>query len=413
MQILILLRKYEDGFANMQIMVPKTELVLYNKNDLYAGMQKIREVLWVKSHIHTKEDLFTWLFSYTEYENICMEYYKTYKAFMPDFIREEKLKQLDLDVIDTMHPYIKDSYSYKGVDSSFPCHENRNYDSQNFIDDDEAFSVLKHPRYHNCTIHSHTFFEFIFVFHGTCRNIIFKEKNQELILSKNDVILIPPNILHKIIVDDDSIVLNILVRLEWMRDYILQNLPIKHRISQQISEMVIHKRFHSTIVFRQACLNMVRNALYDMILEYCSNTVYRNELISLAFCKFLLLLMSYSDIDTIYADCSTKLSQLVPSVVSYINQNYAIVKCRDIADHFHFTQSHLNQTFQQIMGISLHKYLFSVKLKEACKLLANTALPVNEVADLVGYKDSAGFNRAFKQEYGMTPLQYRKQNQIL
>ncbi len=364
----------------------------------------------MESHIHSKEDLFTWLFSYTEYESICMDYYKKHNCFIPDFIREEKLKLLNMDVIDTMHPYTSSSYTYKGLDYGFSCHESRNYNPKNFIDEEDAFSVLKHPRYHNCTIHSHTFFEFVYVFYGTCRNIVFKEKNQELILNTNDVILIPPDTLHRIIVDDSSIVLNILIRFEWMLNHILPNLPIKHQITQQLSKMAIHKNFHSAIIFRHACLAIIKNALYEMILEYCNDTTYRNELITLAFCKFLLLLMNYSDIEMIHSDYSAGLSQLIPSIVSYINQNYAAIKCRDIAEYFHFTQSYLNHTFQQIMGMSLNQYLLSVKLKEACKLLTNTVLPVNEIADLTGYKDSASFNRAFKSEYHKTPLQYRKES---
>ena len=52
-------------------------------------------------------------------------------------------------------------------------------------------------------------------------------------------------------------------------------------------------------------------------------------------------------------------------------------------------------------------YLARVRLDVAAQLLRETSLPVNHVADRVGYTSEAAFSRAFKQHYGQPPARWR------
>lgn len=46
-------------------------------------------------------------------------------------------------------------------------------------------------------------------------------------------------------------------------------------------------------------------------------------------------------------------------------------------------------------------------MKHACAMLKDTNQTVESIADSVGYESVEHFNRLFKKEYGMTPIQYR------
>ena len=48
---------------------------------------------------------------------------------------------------------------------------------------------------------------------------------------------------------------------------------------------------------------------------------------------------------------------------------------------------------------------------EASKILKATELPITHIALEVGYKNQSTFNKVFKERYGMTPKEYRLQNQ--
>lgn len=362
------------------------------------------------TQIHTLEDLYSWLYTYTYYEQLCMDYYKKHKMLIPDFIRDEQIKNHTPNILDTMRP-IRESSKTNTADVII-YHEKSAFNEKNFINDEDAFTVLKHPRYHNGTIHSHDFFEFAFIFSGQCKNSFFSEDNQEIILKTNDAIMITPHTYHKIIVNDESIVIYILIRFSWMATHVIPNLPQNHPVTMQLSKMIIDKSSDTSIIFHLPNLSLIRNALCDLILEYCSKTACKNEIVNLSFCKFLLLLMIYGETESIQPGYHSKLSQLVPSIITYINQNYASITCGEIADHFHFTLSHLNKTFRKVMNTSLNQYLIGVKMDKACELLSTTRMPINEIALLIGYADSPCFNRAFRQIKQISPNQYRKEKSV-
>jgi len=60
------------------------------------------------------------------------------------------------------------------------------------------------------------------------------------------------------------------------------------------------------------------------------------------------------------------------------------------------------------LGKSVAEYLASVRLDAARALLADTFLPVGEIAERSGYADASAFSRAFKQGFGVAPSEFRK-----
>lgn len=65
--------------------------------------------------------------------------------------------------------------------------------------------------------------------------------------------------------------------------------------------------------------------------------------------------------------------------------------------------------FKMLVGQSMFEYLTSVRVQLACQLLADTALPLYEVASRVGYESDLAFTRTFKKRLGQTPTHFRKQ----
>ncbi|HEX4086791.1 MAG TPA: AraC family transcriptional regulator [Chthoniobacteraceae bacterium] len=53
------------------------------------------------------------------------------------------------------------------------------------------------------------------------------------------------------------------------------------------------------------------------------------------------------------------------------------------------------------------RYLKQLRITESCRLLAETALPIYEIAHMVGFADELYFSRRFHRELGMAPREYR------
>lgn len=69
---------------------------------------------------------------------------------------------------------------------------------------------------------------------------------------------------------------------------------------------------------------------------------------------------------------------------------------------------HFCRRFRAATGSSFAAYLRGLRLATARRLLADTALPVAEVADAVGWADSNNFCRLFRAAYGDSPGRWRR-----
>ena len=72
------------------------------------------------------------------------------------------------------------------------------------------------------------------------------------------------------------------------------------------------------------------------------------------------------------------------------------------------SKTQLNRKVQSIVGMTPLQFIRSVRLKRAAQLLKTTGCSVNEIADLTGFNTIKYFNLHFKEEFGMTPTQFRE-----
>lgn len=64
--------------------------------------------------------------------------------------------------------------------------------------------------------------------------------------------------------------------------------------------------------------------------------------------------------------------------------------------------------FQLATGMSPLEYVHALRLEEAKQMLEAGDLPIEAIANEVGYEDAAFFSRLFKRKVNLTPAQYRK-----
>lgn len=79
------------------------------------------------------------------------------------------------------------------------------------------------------------------------------------------------------------------------------------------------------------------------------------------------------------------------------------------ADALRVTRDRLGSAVRRATGLSPQAYLHQGLIREACELLANTGMPVAQVAFRLGFSDAAYFNRFFSAKTGQSPGRYRRQ----
>jgi AraC-like DNA-binding protein len=80
----------------------------------------------------------------------------------------------------------------------------------------------------------------------------------------------------------------------------------------------------------------------------------------------------------------------------------------ELAERMGVKPAHLQGAFRDRYGKTPMQYLRAVRLQQAQALLLTTKIPVSEVAVMVGFREITYFDRSFKRQYGVTPLEYRR-----
>ena len=64
--------------------------------------------------------------------------------------------------------------------------------------------------------------------------------------------------------------------------------------------------------------------------------------------------------------------------------------------------------FRRLYGLPVHAWLRQRRMERAAELLRSSSLSVLGVAQSVGYSSASQFTAAFRRQYGVTPIRYRK-----
>lgn len=102
-------------------------------------------------------------------------------------------------------------------------------------------------------------------------------------------------------------------------------------------------------------------------------------------------------------------SKIIEKAKSFIENNYNTgLSLTVLAEHVHLNPNYFSEIFKVATGQNFIDYLIETRIKKAKKLLEATDLKIYEISELVGYKESISFNRAFKKIVGISPREYKK-----
>lgn len=73
-----------------------------------------------------------------------------------------------------------------------------------------------------------------------------------------------------------------------------------------------------------------------------------------------------------------------------------------------FSVSHFHRIFSATVGENIASYVRRVRLERAGRKLRMGAVDITEVALAAGYDTHAAFSKAFKQQFGLSPSEFRQ-----
>lgn len=96
--------------------------------------------------------------------------------------------------------------------------------------------------------------------------------------------------------------------------------------------------------------------------------------------------------------------------IHFISHYYEDIKLSDISKELNYSTSYLTKIFYQYYNCAPFKYIISLRMQKARKLLKyNAELSIKQVGEAIGYSDQGYFSRMFKKHVGISPIEYREQ----
>lgn len=117
--------------------------------------------------------------------------------------------------------------------------------------------------------------------------------------------------------------------------------------------------------------------------------------------------------DTPDASLAERDNSIIAQVTDFIHMHYRerSLKVQDIAAAVHFSPAYVSYLFKRIMRKNVWEYVTSLRIDEAKRLLGTTDMKRYEISYKVGYESPEHFSRIFKRSVGVSPADYRKEQQ--
>lgn len=108
-------------------------------------------------------------------------------------------------------------------------------------------------------------------------------------------------------------------------------------------------------------------------------------------------------------DTASDATDLIDRLLATVRKNFATpIDFDALAARQGMSRATFRRRWAERMSVPPARHLQELRMREACRLLAETTRPIHEVARAVGFTDELYFSRRFHLEHGLPPARYRK-----
>ncbi len=221
-------------------------------------------------------------------------------------------------------------------------------------------------------------------------------------LNEKEIIVIPPGELHSMPAQDGR-------RIIFQCDNsVISEVPSLESILPVFSSAV-----HITPSLNKELYVLARKNILDIYTEYYSKAPMADVRIYMYLITILTAIREFqlnsADENSASTSDNSDESRKFGLVTKYINQNYMYeLPLEKLASIAGYSKYHFSRIFKKYNNMSYIQYINSKRIKAAERLMADSSLPITEVAMQCGFSSLTTFNRAFRKAKGCTPTEFRK-----
>lgn len=281
-----------------------------------------------------------------------------------------------------------------------------------FFPIDKELSVFPHHvsanYFSSMPLHSHDFFELVYVYRGKCSQTFF---DHTLTLEEGSFLLLNTHTHHgTTVTGDKDIIINILLHPDLLNRSFFSIIADNTLFYNFFMESLFRSTAKDQYLLFTPCADSRAIELTNhLLLEFIEKPVgYHAAMQSYLSLLFTELIRKHP----CQFENKNAANIQFTAVLTYINEHLGTVTLNELAEYFHYDQSYLSKLFKKYAGQSFSALVGALKLEKAANLLKNTHCSIDMIVEQLGYYDRSYFNRQFKKKYGVSPHTYRETEKI-
>ena len=248
--------------------------------------------------------------------------------------------------------------------------------------------------------HSHSFFELILC--CSCDHVQYLLGSQRYRLQKGDVMLIPPGVSHCPLFPEE-------MHKPYERIVVWVNAELLQQFYRKWPEMTACQEYWNSHHLLRTGGTGWENLISEAFQRGCMEAEKRQPGWEIALgsnTTFLITMLNrllISNQERPVSEHDGILDELLAYVETHFRERISI---RSAARHILVSESTITHLCKKQLGVSFYHYVTQQRLA-AAKQYMREGVSLGQIAELSGFCDYSAFYRAFKQEYGFSPNQYR------
>ncbi len=280
-------------------------------------------------------------------------------------------------------------------------------DSKKMLGGGQLISIRPHTRFIAFPRHKHNYIEIIYMCSGKTVHTI--NGNTEIVLKAGDLLFLNQHCFHEIQpAGENDIAVNFVILPEFF-DVAFDMLATENAISNFIISSLKNEEKDATFLhFKVADVRPVQNLVENLVWGIMNKEENDIHISQLTMGLLFVQLLKHTDrLEDGEEGGSHRI--IAMKAVKYIEENYRPASLSFLAGELGLSVSALSKIIKKYTGFTFKELLQVKRLSRATQLLSETSLPVTDIIYAVGYDNTSYFHRIFREKYGMTPFEYRKE----
>ncbi len=271
---------------------------------------------------------------------------------------------------------------------------------QTMLGEDFEIFYYSDTHFQNVAVHTHDYYEFYFPAGGA---IAMEIRGKRTPLQLHDVVIVPPGTRHRAVTADPG--RSYCRYVFWISEAWYE--AFTKRQKREIYP-VEQARTHGRHIFHLSeCEYTVIQSKLLRLLEEERSCRYGSAAFADLSAQDLLLTLERAVYEHDHPEQQSLNSDLFQEIADYMEMHLEEDLSLDaLGKRFFVTKYHIVHLFKDRIGLSPHQFLLKKRL-ERCASEISMGKAVSQVYEECGFRDYSAFYRAFRNEYRLSPREYR------